>query len=295
MTEPPNDWSWGVQRIPPDLEGGGGASDGNNPNNNIRSPMPIRVNQDSEGKLAPPRSPSTPPFEPGYFQKFTRPASPLVNGQTDRRPLTMGNPAVIGLWSFATVTILLGCFKLFVPWKSNHAIYPTALLFGGIAQYIAGFLDLFYGGTFSGTILVSYGAFWAGQGMMMLPTASAVLNDYVDEADISQGMSIYNFIWAFYTLMLLCLSFQIRTGNFILSWCLFWVFLTLLFDGVFYLTNNQPLLRTSGVTAILAALGAYYSGVAAVMEEQRRRMWVGKYKWQRNKKHHWAWGSKRAE
>lgn len=91
MTEPPNDWSWGVQRIPPDLERG----DGSDGNTNIRSPEPIRVHKDSEGKLVPPRS-TTPPFEPSYFQRFTRPASPLVNGQTDRRPLTMGNPAVIG-------------------------------------------------------------------------------------------------------------------------------------------------------------------------------------------------------
>lgn len=170
-----------------------------------------------------------------------------------------------GLWSFATVTTLLGCFNLFLPWKSNHVIYPTALLFGGIAQYIAGFLDLFYGGTFSGTILVSYGAFWAGQGMMMLPTASAVLDDYSNEADVAQANSLYNFIWAFYTLMLLGISFRITTGNFILSWyatdasrscflftflflcrCLFWVFLTLLFDAIFYLTQNQPLMRASG-------------------------------------------------
>ncbi|KAL1927445.1 hypothetical protein VTP01DRAFT_3682 [Rhizomucor pusillus] len=262
----------------------------NAPPPELHAPKPIRtsVMEDARGMLT--TEPSISSIDPRtwishpYFEQFTRPASPMVNGQNDRRPLTMGNPGVIGLWSFATVTILLGTFNLFLPHKSNHVIFPTALLFGGIAQYIAGFMDLFYGGTFSGTILVSYGAFWAGSGMLMLPSAASVLEAYETEEDVAQANAIYHFMWSIYTFMLMCISLKIRTGTFILTWCLSFVFITLLLEGIYYITNVSPILRVSGVTAYLAALGAYYSGCAAVMEEQNVKLWVGQYrKWHKRK------------
>ncbi|KAI8147695.1 GPR1/FUN34/yaaH family-domain-containing protein [Fennellomyces sp. T-0311] len=267
------EWTWGAEHP-------------ENERSEIRQPKPVRPNQDGQGKLS---VPGTPPLSPNYhgpmhnkafydYEMMTRSASPLVNGQGSRRPMTMGNPAVIGLWSFATVTILLGCFNLFLPHKPNNIIYPTALLFGGIAQYISGFLDLFYGGTFSGTILVSYGAFWAGSGMMMLPSAAATLDSYANEDDVAQANAIYHFFWAFYTLMLVGVSLKVKAGTFILT-CLFWVFITLFLTAIYYLTNASPVLRVSGVSAFLAALGAYYSGVAAIFEEQKQKMWVGKYPW----------------
>ncbi|KAI9257942.1 GPR1/FUN34/yaaH family-domain-containing protein [Phascolomyces articulosus] len=228
--------------------------------------MPVRPTQDASGKLMVPHnegsttppSISPPPFIGGGgraggpggmsdWEWLTRTASPLVNGQSDRRPLTMGNPAVLGLWSFATVTILLGCYNLFLPHKPNHIILPTALLFGGIAQYIAGFLDLFYGGTFSGTILVSYGAFWAGSGMMMLPSAALTLDSYATEWDLAQANAIYHFFWSFYTAMLVGISLKIKSGTFILTWCLFWVFITLFLTAIYYITDVSAVLRVSGM------------------------------------------------
>lgn len=79
-------------------------------------------------------------------------------------------------------------------------------------------MDLFYGGTFSGTILVSYGAFWAGSGMLMLPSAASVLEAYETEEDVAQANAIYHFMWSIYTFMLMCISLKIRTGTFILTW-----------------------------------------------------------------------------
>ncbi|KAI8370499.1 GPR1/FUN34/yaaH family-domain-containing protein [Radiomyces spectabilis] len=211
------------------------------------------------------------------YKAMTRRASVTVNGQDRRRPLTMGNPGVLGLWSFATVTILLGTFNLFLPGMSNHVLLPTAIMFGGLAQYIAGFLDFFYGGTFSATILVSYGGFWTGTGLLMLPAFAESMAAYTTDFDVNRANAIYHFMWAFYTLMLLLMSLKIKAGTFILSWCLGFVFLTLLLEAVFYMTSISPILRVSGVTAYLAALGAYYSGIAAVMEEQDVVLWVGHY------------------
>ncbi|KAI9310731.1 GPR1/FUN34/yaaH family-domain-containing protein [Dichotomocladium elegans] len=285
--------SWFYHRNEPnqDIESiGDSHSPSSNPN--IHSPEPIRPSEDAQGKLTvhpvsstplshlfPSRHSSQSTQLPSEYLNMTRRASPAVLAQGDRRPLSMGNPAVLGLWAFATVTILLGVYNLFLPHKSNHILYPTAMLFGGLAQYVAGFLDLFYGGTFSGTILVSYGAFWAGTGMMMLPTVEPVLDAYQTAWDLRQANAIYDFMWSFYTLMLLFVSFKVKNGTFILSWCLWWVFVTLFLSAIYFITDVTAVLRVSGVTAFLAAIGAYYSGCAAVFEEQRSKWWVGKYKW----------------
>ncbi|ORZ10161.1 GPR1/FUN34/yaaH family-domain-containing protein [Absidia repens] len=220
------------------------------------------------------------------YNMMVRTASPVVNGQNSERPLHMGNPGVLGLWSFAVVTILLGVFRLFLPWKPANIILPTALMFGGLSQLIAGFADLFVGGTFSGAILISYGAFWSGNGIMFFPdTVIGATAEYANAEDLAQARAIYDIIWALYTLMLACLSLKIRSGTFNLTFNLFFVFLALLLNGCHFLTNpglGENLIRASGVCCILAAVGAFYSGIAAVLEEQGIHCGVGHYPWTKN-------------
>ncbi|KAL0080340.1 GPR1/FUN34/yaaH family-domain-containing protein, partial [Phycomyces blakesleeanus] len=151
-------------------------------------------------------------------------------------------------------------------------------MFGGLAQYVAGFIDLYFGGTFSGTILVSYGAFWTGSGMFMLPTVYPTLSSLDDERDLGRANAVYNFLWAAYTLMLAVISVKVKNGTFVLTWNLWWVFMTLLFTAIYNITDIVPILRVSGVFAYLAALGAFYSGIAIVMEEQGVQMWVGAFR-----------------
>ncbi|KAI8068305.1 GPR1/FUN34/yaaH family-domain-containing protein [Gongronella butleri] len=213
------------------------------------------------------------------YNMMTRKLTTVVNGQNMEQPIRMGNPGVVGLWSFSVVTILLGVFRLFIPWKPTSILLPTALLFGGIAQYIAGFLDLYVGGTFSATVLISYGAFWAGNGILYFPAVKSIVDDYVNAEDLHQAQMIYDMMWALYTLMLVVLSLFIRSGTIVFTWCLFWVFLTLILAAAFDYTQNYAVLRASGVCAILAALGAFYSGITVIMEEQGRHWHVGHYPW----------------
>ncbi|KAJ8656001.1 hypothetical protein O0I10_008222 [Lichtheimia ornata] len=231
-------------------------------------------------------------LDPGYFDRSPRGSfdpmlpSPIITSelQKGQTKFHMGNPAPLALWSFATVTALLATFNLFLPDQPNSIILPTALMFGGLAQYIAGFLDLFYGGSYTAIIFVSYGAFWAGNGLLMLPSVASSLQAYTSEYDVNRANGIYHFIWAIYTLLHVGMSFKIKNGTFMNTWNLTMVFITILFEGVHYMTNITGLLRFSGVSAYLAALGAYYVGLADLMREQGVRMWVGKYKWSASNK-----------
>lgn len=79
---------------------------------NLQSPQPVRptTHEDANGKLA--VSSSTPPLHtfpshhsvassfhlPAEYLNMTRAASPAVLAQGDRRPLSMGNPGVLGMY-----------------------------------------------------------------------------------------------------------------------------------------------------------------------------------------------------
>ena len=79
-------------------------------NSNLQSPQPMRpTHEDANGKLA--VTSSTPPLHtfpshhsiassfhlPAEYLNMTRAASPAVLAQGDRRPLSMGNPGVLGM------------------------------------------------------------------------------------------------------------------------------------------------------------------------------------------------------
>ncbi|KAI8337984.1 GPR1/FUN34/yaaH family-domain-containing protein [Chlamydoabsidia padenii] len=192
------------------------------------------------------------------------------------QPPKMGNFGVLALWSFATVTALLATYNLFLPTTPNHVILPTAICFGGLAQVISGFFVLANGNTFGGILFVSYGTFWTGSGLMMVPSIGSTLDVLTkDQADTGSG--IYHFIWAFYTLINIATSLRIKGGSFMSTWNLTFVFLTLFLTGVSNCAGNLIPLRISGVTAYLAALGAWYTGAAELFEAQDEGLWLGYY------------------
>ncbi|KAI8342623.1 GPR1/FUN34/yaaH family-domain-containing protein [Chlamydoabsidia padenii] len=191
-------------------------------------------------------------------------------------PPPSGSFGILAIWSFATVTTLLATYNLFLPTTSNHIIFPTALLFGGFAQVISGFFVLANGNTFGGILFVSFGTFWTGDGLMMIPSLG-ITNGLTSE-EIQVGNGIYHFVWGFYCLIFVVLSLRIRGGHAMMTWNLVCVFLTLLLTGVsFMVKNNVVLIRLSGVTAYLAAFGAWYTGIAELLEGQHEGLWLGYY------------------
>ncbi|KAL0080589.1 GPR1/FUN34/yaaH family-domain-containing protein [Phycomyces blakesleeanus] len=190
----------------------------------------------------------------------------------------MGNFGALAILSFAVVTSLLATNNLFLPDKPNNIIFPTALVFGGFAQVVAGFMCFFRGKTFNGTLFVSYGSFWLGNGMMMHPGLHTAYDAYTDKHDLDIANAYYHFVWAIYTILNVGISMKVRGGNFLLTFNLFFVFCTLFLEGFFYTTGHIVILRISGVTAYLAAIGAFYSGVVDILEEQGVELPIGVYK-----------------
>ncbi|MBT8036912.1 MAG: acetate uptake transporter [Verrucomicrobiae bacterium] len=79
---------------------------------------------------------------------------------------TQGNPAVVGLAGFGITTLLLQFHN--VGWCGIGPVFALAIVFGGLAQLIAGFQEFKCGNNFGYCAFVSYGAFWLAFGAILI-------------------------------------------------------------------------------------------------------------------------------
>ncbi|RUP48798.1 GPR1/FUN34/yaaH family-domain-containing protein [Jimgerdemannia flammicorona] len=185
-----------------------------------------------------------------------------------------GNPGPLGLFSFALVTFVLSVFNVVWPDAPNNALIVGGIFYGGIAQFIAGLLDFQHGNTFSATTFCSFGAFWTGQGFLMLPINFNAA--YAGDTEMwAQGLAVYHLGWVLFTYMMFGASLKLKKGSVLLSILLFLVGTTMLMLAVNIWTGNTIPKRIAGVTGLLAAFGAWYAGLAEIVVEDGMTFPVG--------------------
>jgi uncharacterized protein len=77
-----------------------------------------------------------------------------------------GNPAVVGLAAFGLTTLVLQFHN--VGWVGLGPVVWLGLIFGGLAQFIAGLQEQKTGNNFGYTAFTSYGAFWISLALLFL-------------------------------------------------------------------------------------------------------------------------------
>ena len=77
-----------------------------------------------------------------------------------------GNPAVVGLAGFGLTTLVLQFHNL--GWAGIGPVIWLGLVFGGLAQMIAGFMEMKTGNNFGFCAFTGYGAFWISLCLMLL-------------------------------------------------------------------------------------------------------------------------------
>ena len=153
------------------------------------------------------------------------------------------NPAVVGLMGFATTTMATGLHNVGY-WGAGPTL-ALAIAFGGIAQFIAGVVDLRKGSIFGGSAFMAYGAFWV----------SLFVLDYVlPRTGITPGPNDllgYFLMWTLFTLSFFVAS--IKVGNHLAGLFALLLIAYLLLDGV-----------TLGVVpAAVAGWEIFFTGLAA--------------------------------
>ena len=117
-----------------------------------------------------------------------------------------GNPAVVGLAGFGLTTLLLQIHNL--GYCSTGPVLAMGLIFGGLAQMIAGFQEQKVGNNFGFSAFVAYGAFWIGLSIIWIVK---ILDIYeITHAEVGW----YLVAWTGYTTILWIASMWVHKAMF---------------------------------------------------------------------------------
>lgn len=183
----------------------------------------------------------------------------------------------VGLAGFALITFCFSVFNVAFPTESPNILLPSAILFGGLLQLVCGLLNFgIHGGTFTATVLSAFGAFWAGQGLMMIPDLAAVTGLYTPEM-LGKGYGVYNLAWSITAYWFMFVAVRLQKGNYLLVATLFFVGTTLLLLCISNFSGVIGCQRAGGVTGLIAAFLAWYKATADLLIEEGEVLPTGRW------------------
>jgi len=165
------------------------------------------------------------------------------------------NPAVVGLAGFGMTTLLLQLHNLgLLGWGP---VLGMGIIFGGLAQFIAGFQEKSMGNNFGYSAFVSYGAFWIGLSIIKL------LNHYGIYPSSLTDVGYYLLGWTLYTVIMFIASFRIHKA-------MTFTFGTLLIGFILLVLEHFafPALKTvAAIDLIICAFAAWYMMAGIIIND----------------------------
>ncbi len=138
-----------------------------------------------------------------------------------------------------------------------------ALVYGGIAQLIAGIWEFRTGNTFGAVAFCSYGAFWISFYFLVTVALKGV-----PLKEVHSVVGLYLWTWAIFTGLMLIASLR-TTGAIVV------VLLLLLITFIFLAIGNSALagtlstqnstIKVGGYIGLVTAIAAWYTAIAAVL------------------------------
>jgi len=176
---------------------------------------------------------------------------------------SIANPAPLGLFGFASTTLILSLFNVSADnIKLPNAVLGMALFYGGVAQFMAGMWEFVAGNTFGATAFSSYGAFWLSFATFYIPSSGIVAAYGDDGAQLDKAIGIYLMSWMTVTFLFFVASLRKNVAFLALF---FFLTLTFLFLGAAKLADKEKLGTTGGALGIITALIAYYIGFSDLL------------------------------
>ena len=176
-----------------------------------------------------------------------------------------GNPAVVGLAGFGITTLMLQFHNL--GWCGSGVVFCTALMFGGVAQLIAGFQEFKAGNNFGYSAFTAYGAFWLTLASIFLVLdLQALPNSFIGATLKITATDIGYFLLAYtiYTVIMLVASLAVHLAMTLTFFTLLLGFIGL--DLVFLL-GMKSVMRITAIDLIVCALLALYMMAHAIFAQ----------------------------
>ncbi len=175
--------------------------------------------------------------------------------QLKLKQMKKGNPAVVGLAGFGMTTFLLQLHNLgLVGWGP---VISLGLIFGGLAQMIAGFQEQKMGNNFGYSAFVSYGAFWIGLSIIKL------FNHYGIYSSSTSDVGFYLFGWTLYTAIMFIASLRVHKAMSFTFGTLLIGFILLVLEHFYF-----PHLKAfAAIDLIICAFAAWYMMAGIIIND----------------------------
>jgi uncharacterized protein len=170
-----------------------------------------------------------------------------------------GNSAPLALGGFATTTFMLSLVNAnIVPAGTAPVVYAVALMFGGLAQLIAGIICLRNGNVFAGVLFGGFGAFW----LSLFAIVEFFLKD-VPLLQVGHALGLFLYAFGIFAAIMFVASFRTSIAT-VLALALLVAALFILGAGNY--TATTGLIKTGGWVGIALAGVAFYLALAELCE-----------------------------
>ncbi|KIK01608.1 hypothetical protein K443DRAFT_132229 [Laccaria amethystina LaAM-08-1] len=183
------------------------------------------------------------------------------------RPSRIANPGTLGLFSFASTTLILSLYNLGTRSITHpNVVVGMAIFCGGLAQLLAGMWEFPKGNAFGATAFTSFGAFWMSFATILIP-GSGVGAAYTEAAEFDSALGIYLVTWGVVTFLLTIATLRKSFGLIALFSLLTLTFFVLAggtFSGIANVT------KAGGALGVVTALVAYYIGLSELLSAEEQ-------------------------
>ncbi|KAI9431423.1 Gpr1 family protein [Lactarius indigo] len=186
------------------------------------------------------------------------------NVQVHRHPRRLGNPAPLGLFSFASTTLVLSLYNV----HARHITVPNvivgmALFYGGLGQLLAGMWEFATGNTFGATAFSTYGAFWLSFATLFIPNSGIGAAYATAPAGMEDdAIGIYLLAWMVVTFLFFIGALRKSVG---LTALFFFLTITFMVLSIGFLMKKDNIGKAGGYLGIFTALIAYYAGLSELL------------------------------
>jgi hypothetical protein len=176
------------------------------------------------------------------------------------------NPAPLGLCGFGITTVTLSIINANLVGggpASFPAVLGMALVFGGIAQLLAGMWEFRTGNTFGAVAFTGYGAFWISFFVLVSFNVAQM-----PKTEIDSLLGLYLWMWGLFTFILFLCTFASPKA---LSLLFALLTITYVLLGIGNSGADSGMIHAGGYVGIATGLVALYIACADIMQAVYKR------------------------
>ncbi len=168
----------------------------------------------------------------------------------------LANPGPLGLCAFGVTTIVLSCINAGFGSAGRRRRRSLAFAYGGLAQFIAGFLEFQTGNTFGLVAFTSYGAFWWWFAFLQWSLGAHILTPPSGKSVVALTL----LVWGIFTFLLWIVTFRSNKAVWSIFLLLWITFVLLAMTDFGYLSNAH----LGGYVGLLTGIDALLVGFIEV-------------------------------